>query len=160
MRQQTRSPALAERERSQAETVLSMHQIRSSIPGIVKAIYKKRGESVKNLEPVFQIVDLSHLRAEGMIEVEYLPRLRKGMTVAVEPTVPEAPLQTLLGHLQEVTGGGRQRGQEPWIVSAGEDGTVRVWEPGLPQRAAACWTIPRRSAVSPVGPGRATGAGV
>ena len=36
---------LAELERHQAETVLGMHQIRSSIPGVIKAIYKKARRS-------------------------------------------------------------------------------------------------------------------
>ena len=92
-------------------------------------MYKKRGEAVKNLEPVFQIHDLSRLRAEGMVEVEYLPRLRKGMRAVLEPSRPEGPEQTLAGHLQEVAavavGGPPER---PVIVSAGEDGSVRVWE--------------------------------
>jgi multidrug efflux pump subunit AcrA (membrane-fusion protein) len=123
---------LAGLERHQAETVVGMHQIRSSIPGVIKAIYKKRGEAVKNLEPVFQVHDLSRLRAEGLVEVEYLPRLRKGMRAVLEPSRPEGPEQTFAGHLQEVTGvavGGLPG--KPIIVSAGEDGSVRLWERSL-----------------------------
>ena len=92
---------LAELERNQAQTLLRHHQIRSAIPGMVKAIYKKRGEAVKNLEPVFQIHDLTTLRVEGHLPEEFAARLRKGMRAVVEPTRLDSPEQTLLGHLQE-----------------------------------------------------------
>src|SRR4029077_17287178 len=38
---------LAERELHQAETVLAIHAIRSSTSGIVKTIYKHKGEAIK-----------------------------------------------------------------------------------------------------------------
>jgi WD40 repeat protein len=141
---------LAELEHNQAKTILAMHQIRSSIPGVIKTIYKKRGEAVRNLEPVFQIHDLSRLRVEGLVEIEYLHRLRKGMRVVLEPSRADAPEQTLLGHLQEITSvavGVQQK--LPIIVSASEDGSVRIWDRGsrhekrvwwhpCPVRAVAC----------------------
>src|SRR5205807_1450026 len=46
---------LAGRELSQAETVLRMHQLRSTIDGTIKTIFRKPGESVKALDPVLQI---------------------------------------------------------------------------------------------------------
>src|SRR5262249_23373669 len=52
---------LAERELSQAETVLRMHQLRSTTAGVLKAILKQPGEAVKALEPVFQIQNLGRL---------------------------------------------------------------------------------------------------
>lgn len=120
---------LAELERNQAQTVLDMHQIRSSISGIIKTIYKKRGEAVRNLEPVFQIHDVSRLRIEGLVDVEHLPRLRKGMPIVVEPGLVESVEQTFRGHLQEINGVAVSKDiRRPLIVSAGEDGTARVWE--------------------------------
>jgi WD40 repeat protein len=141
---------LAEFERNQAQTVVVQHQIRAAIPGLVKAIHKKRGEAVKAMEPVFQIYDLSTLRAEGTVDLEYWRRLRKGMQAVVEPTRPEGPEQTLVGHLQEVTAVAiSNAARQPLIVSGSEDGTVRVWQRAMrgeravfrhpaPVRALAC----------------------
>jgi WD40 repeat protein len=120
---------LAELERSQIQTLVAMHEIRSAIGGIVKTIHKRPGEAVRQHEPVFQIYDVSRVRIEGLVEVEALPRLGKGMQVIVEPAISENPEQSLLGHLQEITGVavGFARGK-PVIVSASADASVRVWD--------------------------------
>jgi RNA polymerase sigma factor (sigma-70 family) len=47
--------AKAEAELRQAQTVLRMHEIRSPVRGVLRDIYKNRGEAVKALEPVVQI---------------------------------------------------------------------------------------------------------
>jgi len=98
-------------------------------PESSRRINKKRGESVRNLESVFQIHDTSRLRIEGLVELEYRDRVRKGMKVVIEPSCAEGPEQTLLGHLQEVTGVAVTADPDkPAIVSASEDGSIRVWE--------------------------------
>jgi WD40 repeat protein/biotin carboxyl carrier protein len=142
--------ALAERELSQAETVLRMHQIRSSAAGVIKKIYKRPGEAVKTYEPVFQVHNVERLRAEGMVSVEYLARLRPGMRALVEPSQPQGPQRTLSGHLQKITGlAVSNDAADPCIVSGSDDGTVRVWDaqaarerfilrPGSAVRAVAC----------------------
>jgi WD40 repeat protein len=118
---------VAEREANQAKTVLDMHDIKSSIPGRIQQIYKHKGEAVKALDPILQIQSMDLVRVEGMIDVQYLRRVRKGMPAVVEPAVTESPLQRLHGHLQEVNcvavsrDGGR-------IVSGGEDGRAIVWD--------------------------------
>lgn len=120
---------LAERELSQADTILRMHQIRSSTSGVLKAILKKPGEAVKAYEPLFQIHNLSRLRIEGSVDVQYLPRLSSRGPVTVELSQPEAPRQTLIGHLQAVTAVAVSKDiRNPRIVSASQDGTVRVWD--------------------------------
>ena len=140
---------LAELELSQAETVLAMHQIRSSIPGMIKNVYKRRGEAVRNLEPVFQLHNFSRLRAEGLLEVEYLPRLRTGMTAVVEPVCPEDRQQTLLGNLHEITSVAVAKSRYgALIVSAGEDGSVRVWDRSSGQQRRVLWhPVPVRCVV-------------
>jgi WD40 repeat protein/biotin carboxyl carrier protein len=125
----------AKKEAEQAETVLGQHEIRSSIAGVIKTIYKYPGEAVKGAaqqgggaEPIMQIINLKKLRAEGMVDEQQLPYLRKDMQVVVEHPIAQRPLQTLVGHLQEVTGVAVTRGDNPRIVSASLDGTVRVWD--------------------------------
>ncbi len=122
----------AKEELNQADTLLSLHEIRSSIDGVVKAIHKHGGEAVKSspgYEPLIQIVDLKKLRVEGLADEHYINRLRNGMEVVIERAQPEMPVKTCRGHLQEVTSvavavnGPRKR-----VVSASLDGTVRVWD--------------------------------
>ena len=119
---------LAERELSQAETALHMHEVRAGIPGIVKAIYKRPGEAVKRMEPVVQIQDHSRLRAEGLVDVQHVRRLAVGSRVSIEPTRAEAPREVYLGHLGEVTGVAACPAFDAVLLSSSADGTVRIWD--------------------------------
>src|SRR5262249_6346756 len=87
-------------------------------------------ESVKSspsYETVFQILNMKKLRAEGFIEEQYLPSLKKGMKVVIERSAAQRPMLTLVGHLQEVTGVAVNRDAR-LIVSSSLDGTVWVWD--------------------------------
>jgi WD40 repeat protein len=120
---------VAETEANQAKIVVDMHVIQSKIPGIIKTIYKYPGESVKNMESIFLIRNLNRIRAEGLVDVQNVPVLRKGMKAIMEPSRAEGPQQVLIGHLQDVTGlAVSQDPQNPVIVSGSEDGTIRVWD--------------------------------
>jgi WD40 repeat protein len=125
--------ATAQAELKQAMVVLEMHEIRSKINGRIKTKYKRKGEAVKELEPVFQVYNYEKLRVEGLIETQFLPRLEKNMKVVVEASQTEGPELTLRGHAQEITGVAVSNDKsKPLIVSASEDGTVRVWSRGNP----------------------------
>jgi WD40 repeat protein len=123
---------LANLEANQALTILKKHEIRAAIPGVIKKIYKKPGEAVKSApsyEPLFQIINPTRLQVEGSVEVQELYRLRRGDKLVVETLLPQAPDQTLIGHLQEVTGVAVGKDAErPVIVSSSLDATVRVWD--------------------------------
>jgi RNA polymerase sigma factor (sigma-70 family) len=45
----------ARAELQAARTVLDLYEIRSSVRGVIRAIYRHRGEAVRNLEPVFLV---------------------------------------------------------------------------------------------------------
>ncbi|MBY0527081.1 MAG: HlyD family efflux transporter periplasmic adaptor subunit [Gemmataceae bacterium] len=141
---------LSNEESKQSEVLLEMHQIKSTIAGKVKRIYKEPGEAVKELEPLFQIQNYDNLRVEGQVDVQYLRAFKEGMEVLIEPSNLESPLQKLDGHLHDVTGiAVTNDAKNPVIVSCSEDGTVRVWDRargcekqvlkhGVPVRAIAC----------------------
>lgn len=123
---------ITKRDMIQTLTDLRLHEIRSKIPGEVRMILKNRGESVRNLEPVFQIHNPDLVRIEGMVDLQHKAKLARGDVVEVEPYRPERPMQVLTGHLQTVNGVAvsnetGDRGK-PDIVSVGEDGTLRVWD--------------------------------
>lgn len=123
--------ALAERESNKAQTTLEMHEIRSSIPGQIKMIYRKKGEAIKALEPVLQIQNLNRLRVEGAVDVQYKGFLERGQLVVLEPSVLESPSHAVVGHLQEITGLAVSNSKkDPVVVSSSKDGFVRVWARG------------------------------
>jgi WD40 repeat protein len=118
---------LANEELNQARVVLDMHKLESAGDGRVKTIYRKNGESVKNLEPVLQVDNVDQLRVEAMVDRQNAGSLRPKLNVVIEPNRAEPPMQTLTD-LQEVTAVAVTNTTPPLIVSASEDGTIRVWE--------------------------------
>src|SRR6185437_4151509 len=72
----------AQRELSAALTTLKMHEIRSSINGVVKVLYKSRGDAVKNLDAVAQVQNPDLLVTEGLAEVQDAKRLRADLDEA------------------------------------------------------------------------------
>ena len=122
----------AELEAEQALLILKEHEIRNKIPGvsILKTIHKHRGEAIKEQETILQLYNISRLRAEGLIDVQYLDQLREGMRVSLEPIEESPPLRMLSEHRGEVTGVAVSgEGQNALLVSASLDGTIRVWSP-------------------------------
>src|SRR5205823_2940068 len=125
----TEEVKLAELERKQAQTILDMHLIRATIPGVIKVIHKHPGEAVKNYEPILEIHNLLRLQAEGQVDVQNLSRLTTGMRVQLQVSQVKGPAHTLIGHFQEITGLAVSKDPvNPVIVSGSEDGTVRVWD--------------------------------
>jgi hypothetical protein len=117
----------AQKELSASLTVLEQHEIRADLAGVIKVIYKREKEAIKNLEPILQIQDTEHMRVEIMLDVQDRGRVEKGMNVTVEPTVMEPPMRTLRGHLLEVHGVAVAKDNK--VVSVSEDRTARGWDP-------------------------------
>jgi hypothetical protein len=122
---------VAEAELKQTKTVVGLHEIRSQIHGQVVAIYKHKGEQVKNLEPVLLLRNLATLRAEGRVDTQFLPRLTRGMKAWVEPSQEQPHHDPFIGHLEPITGVAVSQNSR-LIVSVSDDRTARVWEPGSP----------------------------
>jgi len=70
-------------EKNQSGTLLQMHEIRPKISGVIKTIYKKKGESVRKYEAVFQVINLRKLRAEGLLDGHYVSRAKVGLQAVV-----------------------------------------------------------------------------
>jgi WD40 repeat protein/biotin carboxyl carrier protein len=114
-----------------AKITLEEHELRASINGVIKTIYVKPGEAVKEQTPVLLIQNMDTLRAEGMLPIQYLPWLpnARGKTAYLEPSAQLSAQQELVGHWGAVTGVAVSKDvRKPLIVSVGEDRFVRVWE--------------------------------
>jgi len=122
----------AEIDAEQAQLILKEHEIRNKSPGvsIIKTIYKHRGEAVKEQDDkILQLFNIDRLRAEGLVEVQYLDQLRDGMKVSLEPIEEEAPSRVLNEHRGEVTSVAVSGdAKDALIVSGSQDGTARVWK--------------------------------
>jgi WD40 repeat protein len=120
--------AVAQSELEQTETVMEYHEIRNKIPGRIQRIYKQKGEAVKALDPVMLIWNLDRLRAEGMVDVQDLPRIPKGTKVFIEATRKVPHFEPKVGHMQAITGVAVSKDpRNPLIASSSDDGTVRIW---------------------------------
>jgi WD40 repeat protein len=74
----------ASRELSAALTTLNLHMVRASIDGVIKAVYKRRGEATKNLDPVLQIQNPDRLIVESRVDVQDALPLRDRWTEALK----------------------------------------------------------------------------
>jgi WD40 repeat protein len=119
----------AAQELRQSDTVLDLHMIRSKINGEVKQLVKHKGESVKNLDAVLEMIDYSKLRIRGRADLHDLPALRQSPVVDVEVTRHVGPALILTGHMGEVTGVAVSKDRQ--VVSVSEDKTARVWAGNL-----------------------------
>lgn len=122
---------IAEKERDIVEIILRQHEIRNKIPldrSIVKQIYRSRGEAVKENEPVLQLYSMDRLLAEGLLDLQFVSRLRPGQKVTIEPSQEEPPLKVYKAHFGEVTAvAAVGNGKEPRFVTASDDGYVCLW---------------------------------
>lgn len=119
----------AEGEEKEANVMLRKHQIRSRVNGVIRNITRRPGEFVKAGEKIMEIQATDLIRLEGNLEIQYAGFVRPGMMVTVEPAVPSPPDKTLALHRAAVTGVSvSSHPDRPLVVSAGADGSARVWD--------------------------------
>jgi WD40 repeat protein len=140
---------VAESDRQISQVALDLYELHGASPGIVRSIFKRKGESVKNLETVMQIYNVDRLRVEGLTPQHNLYYLDVGDKVTLEPAQPLRAYETLGAHLAEVNAVAVSNSpKNPMICSASDDKSVLVWDrlndrrkaylhPG-PVRALAC----------------------
>ena len=143
----TKARNVAQSELDAAETAVRMHEIRALCSGVVKVIYKNRGDAVKSLEPVLHIENTDHLRVEGVADLQDTRDLVKGMPVLIEPTQLESVRLQLSSHTQEVTCVAVSKGPRLLIVSGSEDRSLRIWDSATGQEL---WSVVHNAAVRSV----------
>jgi hypothetical protein len=112
-----------------AMKVVGMHEVRAASSGVVKTIYKNRGDGVRaNTEPLMQIVNTSALRVESLAEVQDARKLTKGQLVKLEVSTRMTPNMTLGRAQSEITAVAVSNGKPRLIIAAGEDQSLRGWD--------------------------------
>ena len=145
----TAAVAKAQVEINSALTVLGQCEIRCSISGKVKSLYKQTGEAVKNLESVVQIQDPSRVRVEALVDAQETGGVREGMTVNVEAAREEPPT-AVLNHGQEVScvAVGVRGDRRVVVAGSPTEAGLRAWD----SRGVPLWNLPvpvRSAACSP-----------
>lgn len=111
--------------------LLGQHYVNNRLPvkaSIIKSIYKRTGEAVKELEPIVHLYAIDQLTAEGPVEMQFANRLELGKKVTVEPTRETSPLRVWRSHKKEITGVAvAHTPGETLAASASLDGTVCLW---------------------------------
>lgn len=120
-----------------AQNVLNFHTLRFELPvarGYIKQIYHGTREAVKENEPVLQIYGTDRLMAEAFVEAQYETYLRQNMRATVEPAHDEKPLRMFDGHRANAAVnsiGFVVADKTLHVVSAGEDGFLKMWRQGV-----------------------------
>lgn len=122
-------------EFNKAKVILEEHEVRTTIPGTIKRFYRQPGESIKELDPIIELQNLTKLRVEGLVDREFLPLLaqsksgRRELKVIIESAPQTAPAIQLEGHLLPVRAVAFTKDpNRSLIVSGSEDRTARVWD--------------------------------
>ena len=71
---------------------LKTYSIISDFDGVVTRIYKKKGEAVRQGDPVAEIVNIDRVRIEGRVRLAVLPYAKQGAKVLVRLSVDEIDL--------------------------------------------------------------------
>lgn len=95
--------------------------------GIVRQLYKRPGEAVKQADPILQIHGLERLRVEGAVDLQFANAVKVGEEVLIEPSIMPAPEKINYAHLQAVTSVAVSAQDKPVILSASEDRRVNIW---------------------------------
>lgn len=93
-------------ERNETVELLNMHRVVAPMNGQVRTVFKKKGESVAEGEPILELVNPDRVKVEGYVHLRDLDSVRVGSLVKVQLDVPDVdlPSERLVfeGHIASV----------------------------------------------------------
>ncbi|OYW17580.1 MAG: hypothetical protein B7Z55_12260 [Planctomycetales bacterium 12-60-4] len=111
---------IAKLQRDETYAMLNAYAVTAPWAGVVMRVSKRRGEAVREGEPIVEIADLSRLRAEGYVNLTDSLRLQVGAPVQLRLNIPGAELP-----IENRTFEGRVSFIEPKVDPVTQK--VRVW---------------------------------
>lgn len=79
-------------ERNETVELLEMHKVLAPIAGQVRTVFKKKGESVAEGEPILELVNPDRVKVEGYVHLQDLGSVQVGSVVKVQLDVPDVEL--------------------------------------------------------------------
>jgi RND family efflux transporter MFP subunit len=79
---------IARLEREEKRVQLAAYQVIAPWSGVVLRVHKRRGEAVREGEPIVELADLSKLRAEGVVSLADALKLQPGQPVRLRVALP------------------------------------------------------------------------
>ena len=78
--------------RNETLELLKLHSVRAPIDGEVRTVFKKKGESITEGEPILELVNTGKVKVEGYIHLRDLDRVKVGSIVSVQLDIPDVDL--------------------------------------------------------------------
>lgn len=76
----------------EASAELKTYEIPAPFSGIVTRVYKRKGEAVRQGDPIMEIVNTERIRAEGHVDFSEIENVRVGDSVEVYLDIPDVDL--------------------------------------------------------------------
>lgn len=78
--------------RNETVELLRMHQVTAPMDGQIRTVFKRKGESVAEGEPILELVNPDRVKVEGYVHLRDLDSVRVGSHVKVQMDVPNVEL--------------------------------------------------------------------
>lgn len=79
--------------RDEARELLNSYVVQAPFDGVVTKVYKRRGEAVRQGEPILELSNATRMRVEGYIPLKDAWQIRPGAAVSIQIAAPEGPAQ-------------------------------------------------------------------
>jgi multidrug efflux pump subunit AcrA (membrane-fusion protein) len=79
-------------KRNETVELLKLHRVVSPIDAEVRTVFKQKGESVAEGEPILELVNTSRVKVEGYVHLRDLANVQAGSVVEVQLDIPDIDL--------------------------------------------------------------------
>ena len=125
--------AAAESNVDDAEERLARASIRAPFDGRLVRVYPEAGEYLRIGETTFRIIDDSQLKIVTYVSAAWLPRLRTGAVLAVEPDEAGTDRSVLKARIFSIAPAAEGKARTFRVEARCKDATGR-WRPGMTAR--------------------------
>ena len=84
--------SIAGLEAKEAKARLKMYRVEAPSDGVVTQVYKRKGEAVRQGDPILDLVNTDRVRVEGRVDVKDVWKVKRGMAVRVRLDIPDVQL--------------------------------------------------------------------